>query len=194
MDDLKDVAGIGVRTRRGIILVLDEVVAGGQRRDAVIRARLIPSRSSSNSSVEVCTSQLGKLLRFSSIASICCEHISNLCGSHAVFKIIAKRRVSFQRCQQSIAVYAAAPFDVGENGLAVLFSQIALEDLVCFINMACYDIIAGNRDRVCVVCREYRRAHRQQQGQRQHEGERAFYCFHGLVLPFAFCFFTFIQL
>ena len=62
-----------------------------------------------------------------------------------------------------------------------------------------YIMMAGrcivDRNRVCsVVCREYRRAHRQQQGQRQHEGERAFYCFHCLVLPFAFCFFTFIQL
>lgn len=193
MDDLKDVAGIGVRTRRGIILVLDEVVAGGQRRDAVIRARLIPSRSSSNSSVEVCTSQLGKLLRFFSIASIRCEHISNLCGGRAVFKIIAKRRVSFQRCQQSSAVYAAAPFDVGENGFAVLFGQIAGKNLIGFICVAGRCIV--DRNRVCsVVCREYCRAHRQQQGQRQHEGERAFYCFHGLVLPFAFCFFTFIQL
>ena len=86
-----------------------------------------------------------------------------------------------------------APSDIGENGFAVLFGQIAGKNLIGFICVASRCIV--DRNRVCsFVCREYRRAHRQQQGQRQHEGERAFYCFHGLVLPFAFCFFTFIQL
>ena len=71
-----------------------------------------------------------------------------------------------------------------------------LEDLIDRVGLTHDGVIDGDLAAVVIgaagcKCAD---AQRQDDRQRQHEGERAFYCFHCLVLPFAFCFFTFIQL
>ena len=81
-------------------------------------------------------------------------------------------------------------------GVGVCIIAFQLQNLIDRIGLT-HDCVVNGDFAVVVIgaagckCAD---AQRQDDRQRQHEGERAFYCFHGLVLPFAFCFFVFIQL
>ena len=123
------------------------------------------------------------------------EAFQNICNGFCRITILVSAEF-LQLSQQGRAINAIAPCNVSQDrslrSVGPYSSGIAFEDLICVISMTALRIRDGN-GMGCIVC-EYCRAHRQQQSQRQHEGERAFYCFHGLVLPFAFRFFIFIQL
>ena len=79
---------------------------------------------------------------------------------------------------------------ISVEGLKVEFNATPLfEDVSYVINKKDRIALVGKRViiflRLCALAPADGAARRQRQ--RQHEGERACYCFHGLVLPFAFC-------
>ncbi len=153
-DHLHDVGGVEiVLIAQGVVLVLDQIVAGGEAGDGVAAA----ARGAFGRILQI----LGDLLR-------------KRLGVRFVFQA---RRLLGRIAQRGFALigHAAAPGDVGQDLVSVLLGQIAREDLIRLIGVAGFVVCDGDG----VGLRgEGGDAERQRQNQRQQQGKCAFDCFH----------------
>ena len=155
---------------KGAVLILDEIVTGGEVSDDIITVYRLSCRSRNNSKMQRSYfRERGGIGGGGALGAESLSHVGSG-GASTVLPVVS----SLQRGKERDAVHARTPYDVAEHGAGLVAHLLCIagngagEYLVCLVGVA--GLVVGNGDRIYSLSREA--------GDRQCHGEhqREQYC------------------